>query len=880
MAATITSTATRITISGSYKAFDSTTGSTTTIIQYNSGEAPASGDSGRFLMWKNGLDTSDWEIRYIESATASTVTVGDGGFSSSPGSGEDFVISTDLSDVETAEPVACTSSGSSYSFNGRDLELTSEAFFGDVNKSLVMVGTSPSNFGGTYPVADNCAIQFGRLIGGESNDSTETIEGCQLAFEIIDNNSLIFTTQGAVNTAGPVLNFYGCLIESFANGFQPFIRSPGPMRLIGCICDGPMGGRLYSAGSELIDTRFSGNTNGGIAWSLGGTFTRPIDNAFFFQNDTAIKAFQAFQGVFSNTQFSDSNTNIIDSSGAQAGLLFTFIDCTTFGDAKITDTNGQYKQAKSINYTLSDSSGTGLTGAKVAVYDNTATIQDEIEESTSGLVNPINAVFFDRPDGTTSTDKSPFDIRIRKYDYQYQDFQSAVSEPIKQEFRLPDNTVTVLSEAAAGALTGIAIDFVSETLTITESHTLSELYDYTQSQMALDANMDEVEFLKSGDGNVFTFNDNWNLILNSGGDITNATGKTVVFGGTGILQLNDAGNTIDGLTVTGDIKLDALVTPLTNLTVTGALDFNAAVTYNLDGCTINEVTNSSGGSVTLNLLNGATVATNTGPDISILVTVVNSHNAENGSFGYLNLDKWTTLVGVYVDQATGEAANPAPATGDYFFIDPLMDGNRTDAVYWDGSVWVSNGSPTIIEGFILSTDLGGPGVPLNNVINVEDGTNIRRVYDKFGLYMKVDDIVATSGIFSILLESNPNVDDSKIADALPYTLQFVLQGPDEVGLMTMKVPSFDANPGDDSDPDLAAAATELARLSEGSLQGALSTNDAELAEITNIGELTLKDDTLEIIPLDSVIAGERTTVPLFLNLVNYTIEAVTTTTSH
>jgi hypothetical protein len=631
LAATISSTSTRITISGSYKAFDSTTGSTSTVIQYSTGDAPASGDAGRFLMWKNGSDTSDWEIRYIESATATTVTVGDGGFSSSPASGEDFVISTNLADVETAEPVACTSSGSSYSFNGRDFALDTGAFLADVNKSLVTEATQTgTGFIATYPVADNCAVQFGRLIGGEANDSTETIEGCNLIFEVA-NNTLMFTNQGSVNTAGPVLNFYGCLIESFDNGNSPFIRSPGPMRLIGSICDGPMGGRLYSAGSELVDTRFSGNLSGGIAWSLGGTFTRPINNAFFFQNNTAIKAFQDFTGVFSNTKFADSNTNIIDSGGATASLLFTFIDCTTFTDGKITATKGQYKQAKSINYTLADSSGTGLTGAKVAVYDNTATIQDAIATSTAGAVDQIDAVFFDRPHGSTSTDKSPFDIRIRKYDYQYQDFQSAVSEPIKQEFRIPSNAVTVLSEVAAGALTGIAIDFGAKTLTLTESHTLSEIYDYTQSQMALDANMDEVEFLKSGDGNVFTFNNDWDLILGASGDITSGTGKTIVFGGTGKLYLNDAGNTIDGLTVTGDIDLGALVTPITDVTA-GAVDFSVAGTYSIDGCTFDEATNSSGGAVTLNLTNGASVTTNTGPSITLASPVdITAPNILTGS---------------------------------------------------------------------------------------------------------------------------------------------------------------------------------------------------------------------------------------------------------
>lgn len=45
MAATISSTADRITISGNYKAFTSTTGSTSTVIQYSTGDASASGDA-------------------------------------------------------------------------------------------------------------------------------------------------------------------------------------------------------------------------------------------------------------------------------------------------------------------------------------------------------------------------------------------------------------------------------------------------------------------------------------------------------------------------------------------------------------------------------------------------------------------------------------------------------------------------------------------------------------------------------------------------------------------------------------------------------------------------------------------------------------------
>ena len=68
--ATITSTSQRITISGAYKDFTGGSGSTATVIQFASGDAPVSGDAGRFLLWKvNSADTGTWQVRYIASAT-------------------------------------------------------------------------------------------------------------------------------------------------------------------------------------------------------------------------------------------------------------------------------------------------------------------------------------------------------------------------------------------------------------------------------------------------------------------------------------------------------------------------------------------------------------------------------------------------------------------------------------------------------------------------------------------------------------------------------------------------------------------------------------------------------------------------------------------
>ncbi len=81
-------------------------------------------------------------------------------------------------------------------------------------------------------------------------------------------------------------------------------------------------------------------------------------------------------------------------------------------------------------------------------------------------------------------------------------------------------------------------------------------------------------------------------------------------------------------TITGDLDLVGLGNhaDISDLTVTGTLDFDTAGTYNLNNCTIGTVTNSSGGSITINL-NGGTITTNTGPNITIVNAVTVQANA-------------------------------------------------------------------------------------------------------------------------------------------------------------------------------------------------------------------------------------------------------------
>ena len=78
------------------------------------------------------------------------------------------------------------------------------------------------------------------------------------------------------------------------------------------------------------------------------------------------------------------------------------------------------------------------------------------------------------------------------------------------------------------------------------------------------------------------------------------------------------GADISNITVRGDLDIAGdSVTDFTGLTVEGALDFDTPGTYTLNACVVNEVTNSSGGTVTIQN-NGSVITTNTGPNINIV----------------------------------------------------------------------------------------------------------------------------------------------------------------------------------------------------------------------------------------------------------------------
>jgi len=117
--------------------------------------------------------------------------------------------------------------------------------------------------------------------------------------------------------------------------------------------------------------------------------------------------------------------------------------------------------------------------------------------------------------------------------------------------------------------------------------------------------------------------------------------------GTGDLTTQN-GVILNGGVFNGNINYESSAgTTITDITCTGTLDFDTAGTYYLSGCTLNIVTNSSGGAVILVLTNGATITTNTGPNITI------NNPVDIEVTGVATGNEPTTYVRCHVEAAAG-----------------------------------------------------------------------------------------------------------------------------------------------------------------------------------------------------------------------------------
>lgn len=561
----------RVTIS-SFK--QGTTGiSTATELVDASGTFEAT-DVGRFVLVDvNTFDTADIQVRQIVGfVDANTVTIHDPWRTGSiPAASKPWRMSHSLDDVFALGIPEIVKTGERSYYWAADWLITADGFLADIDCSLEMLSQGQPI---GWEIQDRGVVQFGILWGGEKGTSTETTNGCNLFFKTLTVNHSIYTSQTSFNPAACVVNYYGCRIDSETANPSSFMfqRMAGPVRYIGCNFDGPMGGRFLNGNTEWADCRHTGNVDATPAWSIGASFARSPKNITFFRNNTCLKTFSNYLANFEDITFTDSNSNILLIQGS--GGTANFLDCTTFTSIDLLDQgSGTINQLKSVNYVATDPSSSPVQDLKVAIKDKNGTLQGAVSlTGTNGVCPQINALFSQFVDDTNEVNFFPFVINIRKYGTVYQTFTSPIADPIKQGLVIENNPFITLTEAQALAITGVSINPANDMIMLTEMLTAEDLYQYSQAWAVQDANMAELEPIKTTDGTNYTLSPSCTIVYGMNGSVSSN------FSVNGKVQLNAAGVTITGLTAS------ILIIP------------NAG-SYTLVDCKISKVQNTSTGQV-------------------------------------------------------------------------------------------------------------------------------------------------------------------------------------------------------------------------------------------------------------------------------------------
>ena len=223
-----------------------------------------------------------------------------------------------------------------------------------------------------------------------------------------------------------------------------------------------------------------------------------------------------------------------------------------------------------------------VSGANYEIFDTATGTQVIASGTTSSTPQTLTSI---------PSYGNPMDCTANMRLYGYNGYSAVFEYPaagVTVFFSMPANPF--VTSGTPGSITGVAIS--NPTITVSADRSKEDIYDYSQYWWALSANMQESEPLTTLDGLNFSLASGWSLVL-------------------------DGGNITGGMSLSGDVTV-TVVTDLSGLDISGTLTLDSAGTYNFTDCAINEVENTSGGSITINALGSTTITTNLGPNITII----------------------------------------------------------------------------------------------------------------------------------------------------------------------------------------------------------------------------------------------------------------------
>lgn len=179
--------------------------------------------------------------------------------------------------------------------------------------------------------------------------------------------------------------------------------------------------------------------------------------------------------------------------------------------------NRQY----SFNLKIIDIDRNPVTGADVVLLDVNGTVVFLVTTDATGAT-PIRNVTTNTykyasglNPGVTSdlTPKNPFTLIVIKYGYVAISMVTTVSSKVNTSFSLSVNPYVLSDKETAGSLSGIAIDGVLKTITVTSPCTMQEIYDRTQWWRCQSNNAIYGDPITPSDSNTFNMAVDWSFII-------------------------------------------------------------------------------------------------------------------------------------------------------------------------------------------------------------------------------------------------------------------------------------------------------------------------------------------------------------------------------
>lgn len=231
------------------------------------------------------------------------------------------------------------------------------------------------------------------------------------------------------------------------------------------------------------------------------------------------------------------------------------------------------------------------------------------------------------------------------------------------------------------------------------------------------------------------------------GSSVTATGSFNLFTGKKVIC---EGANIDGITVNGSLNVKGSnTTSFNGITISSVMDFDTAGTYTLTNSTVNEVTNSSGGTVIINVSN-TTITTNTGPNVTIVLPLRDISVTGLSTGSRLRIYNETTSSQVYNDVVAGTSYTAQYAEGSGYSANDVLSLRITridkleavasvvvGATGWTAlvsqdpnTVYAAHGvNGATVTG--ISWDSGNMQFDFNETDNVIDGPDIGAWYQYF-----------------------------------------------------------------------------------------------------------------------------------------------------